>query len=96
MKRFGVVTLFVVILSLVVPIFAIPADDTKVKEGMSQVEQGAKKIPSNQIGVGVQETAKGIGTTVSDSWRTSASAVRPRRRGSTTIRAVNPVPPSVG
>ena len=76
MKRFGVVTLFVVIFSLVVPTFAIPADDTKVKEGMSQVEQGAKKIPSNQIGVGVQETAKGIGTTVSEGAKYSGEKLK--------------------
>jgi hypothetical protein len=30
---------------------------------MEQVESGAKKIPSSKIGEGVEETAKGIGTT---------------------------------
>ena len=91
MKRFGVVTLFVVIFSLIVPTFAIPADDTKVKEGMSQVEQGAKKIPSNQVGVGVQETAKGVGTTVSEAQvqrrkvkeTGQATEAPPRARGAT-------------
>jgi hypothetical protein len=47
--------------SLLLPTSAAPADDAKVKEGMSQVEGGAKKIPSNQIGDGVQETAKASG-----------------------------------
>jgi hypothetical protein len=76
MKRFGVVTLFVVIFSLLVPTFAVPADDAKVKEGMSQVERGAKKIPSSQVGDGVQETARGIGTTVSEGAKYSGEKLK--------------------
>ena len=64
MKRLGMVIVFALTFSLLAATSAIPADDTKVKEGMSQVESGAKKIPSSQIGDGVQETAKGVGTTV--------------------------------
>jgi hypothetical protein len=37
-----------------------------VKAATEQVERGAKKIPSKQIGDGVVETAKGVGNTVSE------------------------------
>ena len=52
MKRMGAVIVFVVVFSLFLPTSVLPADDAKVKEGMSQVERGAK------------ETATGVGTTV--------------------------------
>jgi hypothetical protein len=64
MKRLGVVIVLALTFSLFAATSAVPADDAKVKEGMSQVERGAKKIPSSQVGEGVQETAKGVGTTV--------------------------------
>jgi hypothetical protein len=64
MKRIGAVIVCVVMFSLFLPTSVLPADDAKVKEGMSQVERGAKKIPSSEIGAGVTETAKGAGTTV--------------------------------
>ena len=76
MKRVGSVTMFVLMLSLLVPTSAAPADDAKVKEGMSQIERGAKKIPINQIGDGVQETAKGIGTTVSEGAKYSGEKLK--------------------
>ena len=43
---------------------------------MSQVERGAKKIPSGQIGEGVQETARGIGTTVSEGAKYSGDKLK--------------------
>jgi hypothetical protein len=64
MKRIGAVIVFVVMVSLLLPTSVLPADDAKVKEGMGQVERGAKKIPGSEIGAGVKETAKGVGTTV--------------------------------
>ena len=42
------------------------ADDSKVKAATQQVETGAKKIGDGQVGTGVEETAKGIGHTVSE------------------------------
>jgi hypothetical protein len=64
MKRVGAVIVFMGMFSLLLPTPALPADDAKVKEGMARVERGAKKIPSSEIGDGVKETAKGVGTTV--------------------------------
>lgn len=76
MKRLGPVIAFAGMFSLLAPTSAVPADDGKVKEGMSQLERGAKKIPSNQIGNGVQETAKGIGTTVSEGAKYSGEKLK--------------------
>jgi len=42
------------------------ADDSKVKAATNQVESGAKKIGQGKVGDGVEETAKGIGNTVSE------------------------------
>jgi len=42
------------------------ADDTKVKAATNQVETGAKKIGSGNVGEGVEETAKGVGKTVEE------------------------------
>jgi hypothetical protein len=53
-----------VMFSLLAPTSAIPADDTKVKEGMSQV------------GDGVKETAKGVGTTVSEGAKYSGEKLK--------------------
>jgi hypothetical protein len=53
-------------LSLLASGFALAADDSKVKAATEQVERGAKKIPDGKIGEGVEETAKGIGNTVSE------------------------------
>ena len=76
MKRFGLVIMFVVMFSVLAPTSGTPADDAKVKEGMRQVESGAKKIPSSQIGDGVQETVKGIGTTVSEGAKYSGEKLK--------------------
>jgi hypothetical protein len=76
MKRLCSGIVIVAAFSLLLPTSAAPADDAKVKEGMSQVEGGAKKIPSNQIGDGVQETAKGVGTTVSEGAKYSGEKVK--------------------
>jgi hypothetical protein len=76
MKRLGSIIVCAVMFSLLAPTSGAPADDAKVKEGMSQVEQGAKKIPSSQIGDGVQETAKGIGTTVSEGAKYSGEKLK--------------------
>ncbi len=65
MKRFGLLIVFVFPLSLLASGFSLAADDSKVKAATEQVERGAKKIPDGKIGEGVQETAKGIGNTVS-------------------------------
>ena len=76
MKRLGAIIVFGVMSSLLLPASAAPADDVRVKDGMKQVEQGAKKIPSSQIGDGVQETAKGIGTTVSEGAKYSGEKLK--------------------
>jgi len=76
MKRLGSVIVLAVMFSLLLPTSGAPADDAKVKEGMSQVERGAKKIPTSQVGDGVQETAKGIGTTVSEGAKYSGEKLK--------------------
>ncbi len=40
------------------------ADESKVKAATREVETGAKKIGSGNVGTGVEQTAKGIGHTV--------------------------------
>jgi hypothetical protein len=50
---------------------ASAADDSKAKEGASQVESGAK-----QIGSGVESTAKGIGKTVVGGAETAGDKVK--------------------
>jgi hypothetical protein len=76
MKRLGTVIVFALTFSLLAATAAIPADDAKVKEGMSQVERGAKKIPGSQVGEGVQETARGVGTTVSEGAKYSGDKLK--------------------
>src|SRR6266852_5569008 len=76
MKRFGLVIVLVFPLSLLASDFAFAADDSKVKAGMEQVERGAKKIPSSKIGEGVEETAKGIGATVSEGAKYSGEKLK--------------------
>ena len=76
MKRPGPVIMCAVTFSLLTPTSGAPADDAKVKEGMSQVERGAKQIPSSEIGEGIQETAKGIGTTVSEGAKYSGEKLK--------------------
>jgi hypothetical protein len=76
MKRLGSIIAFVAVLPLLAPTVAVPADDAKVKDGMRQVEDGAKKIPSRDVGDGIKETAKGVGTTVSEGARYSGEKVK--------------------
>jgi hypothetical protein len=76
MKRLGLVLVFVVPLSVLSSGFALAADDSKVKAGTDQIERGAKKIPTSQIGEGVTETAKGIGNTVSEGAKYSGEKVK--------------------
>jgi len=60
-----IVTIMLVGLVLVAPLAtSFAADDSKVKSATERVETGAKKIGDGQVGEGVKETAKGIGTTV--------------------------------
>jgi hypothetical protein len=74
-KRLGAVIVFG-IMSLLLPTSAVPIDDARVKDGMNQIEHGAQKIPSRQIGDGVQETAKGVGTTVSEGAKYSGEKLK--------------------
>src|SRR5215813_6045553 len=54
-------------LALIAPaVVASAADDSKVKGATNQVETGAKKIGDGQVGTGVEQTAKGIGNTISE------------------------------
>jgi hypothetical protein len=76
MRRLGLVIVLVFPLSLLASDFGFAADDAKVKTGMEQVESGAKKIPSSKIGEGVEETAKGIGTTVSEGAKYSGEKLK--------------------
>jgi hypothetical protein len=76
MKRLRLVIVFVLPLSLLASGLALAADDSKVKAGMKQVESGAKKIPDGKIGEGVKETAKGIGTTVSEGAKYSGEKLK--------------------
>lgn len=64
MKSLAMLTACVVLAASAFP--ARAADDSKVKAGTEQVESGAKKIGDGQIGEGVKETAKGIGSTVAE------------------------------
>jgi hypothetical protein len=76
MKQFGLVIVFVLPLSLLASGFALAAEDSKVKAATEQVERGAKKIPDGKIGEGVEETAKGIGNTVSEGAKFSGEKLK--------------------
>ena len=76
MKRLGLVIVFVFSLSLLAFGFAVAADDSKVKNATNQVESGAKKIPDGKVGEGVEETAKGIGKTVSEGAKYSGEKLK--------------------
>ncbi len=52
------------------------ADDSKVKAATKQVETGAKKIGEGKIGEGVEDTAKGIGSTVVEGAKFSGERVK--------------------
>ncbi len=76
MKRLGLVIVFVFSFSLLASGFAAAADDSKVKAATKQVESGVKKIPDGKVGEGVEETAKGIGKTVSEGAKYSVEKVK--------------------
>jgi hypothetical protein len=76
MKRLGLVIVFVFPLALLASGFALAADDSKVKAATKQVESGVKKIPDGKIGEGVEETAKGIGNTVSEGAKYSGEKLK--------------------
>ena len=77
MKRLGLALVFVFSLSLLLPSgFAVAADDSKVQNATNQVERGAKKIPDGKVGEGVEETAKGVGKTVSEGAKYSGEKLK--------------------
>src|SRR6476620_9881706 len=75
MKRLLLTTVFVFPLFLLAAGFASAADDSNVKEATGHVESGAKKIPEGKIGEGVEETAKGVGHTVTEGAKYSGEKV---------------------
>jgi hypothetical protein len=76
MKRLALAIVFVFDVSLLASGFAIAADASKVKDAMNQVDSGAKKIPDGKIGEGVEETAKGVGKTVSEGAKYSGEKLK--------------------
>lgn len=76
MKQLALMIVFVFALSLLGSGVALAADDSKVKAATEQVERGAKKIPDGKIGEGVEETAKGIGNTVSEGAKYSGEKMK--------------------
>ena len=76
MKRLGLVVGLMFLLSLLASGLAPAADDSKVRDATNQVERGAKKIPDGKIGEGVEETAKGVGNTVSEGAKYSGEKVK--------------------
>jgi hypothetical protein len=76
MKRLGMVIMFVLSFSLLASGFTVAADDSKVKDATNQVESGAKKIPDGKITEGVEETAKGIGKTVTEGAKYSGEKLK--------------------
>ena len=76
MKRLLLATVFLFPLFLLAAGFASGADDSKVKEATGHVESGAKKIPEGKSGEGVEETAKGVGHTVTEGAKYSGEKVK--------------------
>ena len=76
MKQLALIIVFVFPFALLASGSALAADDSKVKAATDQVERGAKKIPDGKIGEGVQETAKGIGNTVSEGAKYSGEKLK--------------------
>ena len=56
--------------------FAGAADESKVKAATGHVETGARKIGDGKIGEGVQETAKGVGSTVVEGAKFSGQKIQ--------------------
>lgn len=76
MKQLAFITVFVFAFSLPASGFAVAADDSKVKAATDQVERGPRKIPDGKVGEGVEETAKGIGNTVSEGAKYSGEKLK--------------------
>ena len=68
----AVVTAF----ALVSALPALGADDSKVKAATRQVEAGAQKIGKGEIVSGVEETARGIGSTVAEGAKFSGEKIK--------------------
>jgi hypothetical protein len=64
MKQVAIAIVIVLFLVIGVVPPASAADDSKVKAATGQLESGARMIGRGQIGEGVEQTAKGIGSTV--------------------------------
>jgi hypothetical protein len=75
-KRVELVIVIVLSLATLAAGFALGADDSKVKKATTQVESGARKIPDGRVGEGVDETAKGIGKTVSEGAKYSGEKLK--------------------
>jgi hypothetical protein len=56
--------------------FALAANDSNVNAATNQVKSGAKKISDGKIGEGVEDTAKGVGKTVSEGAKYSGEKVK--------------------
>jgi len=65
--NYAIVVLVALTLLTAAAMSARAADDSKVKAATNQVETGAKKIGTGEVGEGVKDTAKGIGKTVEES-----------------------------
>lgn len=52
------------------------ADKTKVDQATQRVQQGAKQIGQGNVGTGVPETAKGIGSTVVEGAKFSGRTIK--------------------
>src|SRR5207245_4520057 len=77
MKRLGRVSTLVISLPLLLASgLAVAADDNKVKNTTNQYESGSKKIPDVKVGEGDEETAKGIGKTVSEGAKYSGEKLK--------------------
>jgi hypothetical protein len=76
MKRLELAIVLMFLLSLTVSGVAVAADDSKLKNATNQVESGVKKIPDGKVGKGVEETAKGIGNTVSEGAKYSGEKLK--------------------
>jgi hypothetical protein len=74
--QIAVVLVLLFHLSLLASGFARAADDSKVNAATDQIERGAKQIPTGNIGKGVEETAKGVGNTVSEGAKYSGEKLR--------------------
>jgi hypothetical protein len=52
------------------------ADKTRVDQATKQVERGAKQIGNGSVGLGVKQTAKGIGNTVVEGAKFSGENIK--------------------